>query len=740
MGAVSEKANVSIVALDSSLLATPLPALRLAGPTDAVITALARRAGLIAERTGADSWRLTRPPPPARPREPVVRPRATVPTVIVQASKRPELLGDYPAEIVRVSGADVSPYGGVPDTGALQQVAPILTSTDWGAGQEKLFLRGIADSSFGSASPALVGEYLGDQPLIYDAPDPNLRLYDVSSVEVLAGPQGTLYGAGALAGLIRIEPTAPQFDRTSGSMWAGASAMAHGAPGADVGGVLNLPLVDGRLALRLVGYAANDGGYIDDAERGLKDVNESLTRGGRVALRWSPAEDWKIDFGGVIQRIANRDASYVMVGDPALTRSSGLAQPSTDTFAAGDITVMGRVGGIDIRSTTGFVDQVLRQRFEALRPGGVPSQFDQDDRPQHVSQELRLSGGTSVTSWVVGLSYLTQWEAMTRDFGGVEMTPQIASLHERTDDVRAYAEASRKLFGRLSAAVGVSYAEESEGGAVVDDERPYQLLRAGAVVGVADREGHVLPSVALSYQLRQGTNLFVRQGSGVRPGGLTPAATDTHYASDRLTTTEVGLRSGSAGRDQIALSATGAYSRWRNIQADVLDDFGLPQTENIGDGDIYSLDASFAVRLSLGLTVSASGFLTRSRLDESPVLSLTGPADSLPDVARNGGLLSLDERGGWSNGWAWQAGVHVQHIGPSLLGFEPVNRVQGAATTVAMGAALRLGSTSLLMNVTNLLDARNTVFAIGAPFVILGEDDVTPLRPRTLRLGLHYDF
>lgn len=747
IASLSDHTGASILTSDATLLAIQLPALHLEGSPEVVLARLARDAGVTLVRTGPQSWRITRADPPPLPPPAPKRtqpPQARVSQIVVQATKRPELLADYPAEIVRVSGVELERYGSVPDMGGLAGLAPILTSTDWGAGQEKLFLRGIADSSFTGTSPTLVGEYLGDQPLTYDAPDPDLRLYDVSSVEVLAGPQGTLYGAGALAGVIRIEPNAPTADRTSGSIWLGGSSPAHGTSGGDIGGVLNLPLVEDRLALRLVGYAVNDGGYIDDAERGLKDVNQTQTRGGRATLRWSPVDGWKIDFGGVVQRIANRDASYVNLGDPAWTRSSPMAQPSTDTFVSGSVTVSGRVGGVDIRATTGFVDQAIHQRFELLPLDRVAGRFDEAARPQHVSQELRLSGGGEAISWVLGASYLTHWESMARDYGSVLAPTPLASLHDRTDELTGYGEVTHSFGHGVSLTLGLRYASERQAGDLLVTASPLYQVRiflGDQRLSLEGSEHHILPSAALSYQLSRNTTLFVREGSGVRLGGLNPSSASDRYASDHISTVETGMRHAAAGRDRIALSMSAAYSQWNNIQADQLDGIGMPQTLNIGNGRVYSLDASTAVRIAEGLTLNASGFLASSHLNLSPALSVSGAGAGLPDVARNGGVVALDYQGRVFNGPDFESGVRVQHVGPSLLGLgAPLARPQGDYTTVALGGGLRFGATKMQLNVSNLLDCRGPAFAIGTPFVTTVQNDVTPLRPRTLRLGLRYDF
>ncbi|MGO1304474.1 MAG: TonB-dependent receptor plug domain-containing protein, partial [Sphingomonas parapaucimobilis] len=153
------------------------------------------------------------------------------------------------------------------DTRALANLLPVLTTTSLGPGREKLFVRGIADSSLVGGSQATVGQYLGEIQLNYSAPDPNLALYDIASVELLEGPQGTLYGTGALGGVIRVTPNPPILDRWSGAVGLGATGIAHGGTGGDAMAVLNAPLGD-RAALRILGYGSRTPGYIDDTLRG----------------------------------------------------------------------------------------------------------------------------------------------------------------------------------------------------------------------------------------------------------------------------------------------------------------------------------------------------------------------------------------------------------------------------------------------------------------------------------------
>jgi iron complex outermembrane recepter protein len=749
---LAEKTGASIGAADPRLLAIPLPAVHLQGSPADLVADLARRAGVTAVQTGPHGWRLEpRAAPPAQPPPPTRDAPTTVTEILVQATKRAQPIDDYPAEILRVTGADLGRYGAVPDTGALTAQVPILTSTDWGAGQEKLFLRGVADSSFTGTSPALVGEYLGDLPLTYDAPDPDLRLYDVTSVEVMAGPQGTLYGAGALGGLIRIEPNAPVMDTFAGSTWLGGTNTAHGGSGGDVGGVVNLPLVEDRLALRVVGYAAEDPGYIDDTGEKQADVNRVDTRGGRATLRWALDDIWRIDLGVVAQRIDNHDASYVDAAGPPLTRTSAIAQPSHNLFLSESLTVAGRIGDVEVRSTTGVVDQSLGERFEALGPGGgLFAKFDDATRPELLSQETRLSHSTTNTSWVAGVSYVTNWDADTRDYGNGYLPPQVGRLRDRTNELTGYGEATRRLGGGISVTLGARYAYVRQSGDAVLDSSPFletSVLESAMVTSptvqnrVSGSEQHLLPSAAVSYDVARGTTLYVRYGQGFRPGGMSLGSDDDRFTSDRLSTLEAGVRRGVAGVDRVALSLTGALSQWRNIQADLLDGLGMPEVANIGNGRISSVDASVAVRIVAGLTLNASGFLLSSRLDPSSALAAAGDADVLPNVAGSGGTLALDYQGRVFDGRPWEAGVRVQHVGPSVVGVGPLlDRTQGDYTTVALGGGVRFGAAEFTLNISNLLDSHGDAFAIGTPLGALSERDITPVRPRTVRLGVRNDF
>src|SRR5262249_1992977 len=127
-----------------------------------------------------------------------------------------------------------------------------LTTTNLGAGQDKVFLRGLTDSIVPGLSESMVGIYLDEARIGDDAPDPDLRLVDIERVEVLNGPQGTLYGAGSLGGLLRIVTHKPETDEYQAMFEASIADTKHGDLSSGFETMLNVPIVTGVLAARFV--------------------------------------------------------------------------------------------------------------------------------------------------------------------------------------------------------------------------------------------------------------------------------------------------------------------------------------------------------------------------------------------------------------------------------------------------------------------------------------------------------
>ncbi|WBO21732.1 TonB-dependent receptor [Sphingomonas abietis] len=739
---IAAQSGASIGTDDPALLRTPISALRIDGAVDQALRLALARTDLRLVRTGPASWRILRearhvPPSPPRRRPVPVEPAQDI---VVTGSKLDTPLQDYPGSVTIIDGTALDHPGRERGTLAVAEIQANLLSTRLGPGRNKLFLRGIADSSFNGTSPALVGQYLGDLRLTYASPDPDLRLYDVDRVEILEGPQGTLYGAGSLGGILRAVPRSPDPGATHGDVWAGGSISAHGQPGADGGMVLNLPLAP-RVALRVVGYGEQDGGYIDDIGRGLKDVNRSRVAGGRAALRVGFGSGWTATLGGIAQDVRNRDSQYADEDLGSLVRASAVAQPSFHSYRAVDLAIEGRVGGATLRSTTGYVAQRLGQAFDATQPDNDILLYEQRDRISMVSNETRLNGKAGDRlDWLAGIAVLHARSTERRALGAPDALASLGEVRLGMTEATAFGElALHPTSGIIVTGGGrVSYIA-ADGAASGTLAKP--------VVGTAGPKAArryqwlATPMVGISWEAARKITVFARYAGGYRPGGLTVNGVAEAFDPDTIRTVELGFRARDLGRAKFHLSATAAASRWRDIQADSLDGLAIPHVANIGYGRVQSLSFDVGATPFPGIDLTASGFRSWSKLTtvgpsvEGPLM---GP---LPNVARYGAVMAVEYRHRIAAQSEIGLGVRGKIVGPSMLGIGPeLSLPQGDYGTLAASASLTIRRATVTLDATNLLDARGNLFALGTPFTLATGHQSTPLRPRTLRLGVATSF
>ena len=263
--------------------------------------------------------------------------------VVVTATKRDTRIGAAATAVAVVDRAALQRLGDAPDTGTLAAIVNGLTVTNLGPGRNRLFIRGIADSPFDGFGQSSVSVQIDEARLTYDAPDPDLRLIDIAQVEILKGPQGPLYGTGALGGVLRIVPEKPELAIGDGIGPAGRLRdFRRGRGGGERDAVLNLPLVRDRLGLRLVGYRLDQGGWIDTAG-GAANINRGRTSGARLGLRARPGGDWVIDAQAITQASSIADSQYVEARR-TLTRAARLAEPQDTDLTLLSLTANGSLG------------------------------------------------------------------------------------------------------------------------------------------------------------------------------------------------------------------------------------------------------------------------------------------------------------------------------------------------------------------------------------------------------------
>ena len=581
-------------------------------------------------------------------------------------------------------------------------------------------------------SQATVGHYLGEARLTYNAPDPNLNLYDMQRVEVLVGPQGTLYGSGALGGILRLIPNAPDASELAATAAAGVSATRFGGMGGDVAASLNAPVSGGRAAVRAVGYRRIDAGYIDDPSRGLRDINRTSSTGGRLALRVDDLGGWSVEAGGVLQNIASRDGQYTLRGDPPLTRSSAIAQPFDSDFRLVSLTARRRYDHAEVTSTTSLVRHEVASVFDA----GAGRRFAENIGITLLSHETRVSGGTTASPWLGGVSAVYDLSRLTRTLGTIDAPRSIAGLRNENIEVAAFGRYSFPLLSDVTATVGGRLTWSRSVGVL--------LVNSGdETLEPRRKETRVTPTLALAWQATPSLFAFAHYQEGFRSGGVAVAPSgaaidNRRFEPDNLTMVEVGLRH---ARGRLTFDATVSHVVWSDIQADLVDTAGLPVTANIGDGRILGLETKARWRPSDAFDLEAAAFFNRSALYSPAPDFLAADERSLPNIAEAGGRVAATWRVAIADDIALTLDGSLRYEGTSELGIgASIDAKQGNYVVGALGGRLTFGRYAVSLDVANVADTRANRFAFGNPFGIDRNDQVTPLRPRSVRIGLDARF
>ena len=669
--------------------------------------------------------------------------------IIVTASKRETPLTMLPGTVTVLQGSLFTTGLDAGGTAAILEQLPSVSSTHAGTGRNKLFIRGIADSGFTGPTQATVGQYFGEMRVNYNAPDPDLRLYDIGSVEILEGPQGTLYGAGSLGGIIRANPNFPNLSQAAVKAAYAVSATAHGDHSADGYMVVNLPVLSDRVAVRMLAYGAREGGYIDDRARSLKDVNGTGLFGGRAILSVAPHDDWRVDLTAVGQAIRGTDAQYAQRGLQGLSRRSSMAQPFESDYGLANMQVTGNIGNLRLISSVGIVDHDLAENYDATRLGDMPLLFRQENQIRLFSTEHRLNydydnGG----GWLVGASHIRSTSRLSRSLSPAALPVPTPGVENRLSEWALFGEATISIMQDINMTLGGRVSSASLSGTALDVPVLFDLANLKAQG--KRTETSFLPSFAVAATPLDNLTAFIRFQQGFRPGGLAiDGPTIRHFRNDRTSTLESGFRFGDLGRGHFALMGTVAYTDWKDIQADLTDGQGFPTTANIGDGHILSVQGQIAVRPVAGLTVDGAFIFSHSQLDSpSPVaqsfLTLASQASpsvllTVPNVANVSGRAALNYRYALASDSDLVIAASARYVGKSRLGIGPVLGMQQGGYLVAnFGLKWEGARSDIFLNVGNIFDAEGNRFALGTPFALPDGDAYTPLRPRTVMIGVNF--
>lgn len=685
--------------------------------------------GYRAQRQGRNAWRIVRgapevhvrpPPKPVRD-APVAEEFVAIEPIVVTATKQAE-----PAARVARS-IDVYFPDGLHQADAQSGTAAVasqidgLTLTGSGPGRNLMFLRGVADSPFGGESQSTVAVLLDGVRLTWSAPDPDLRLVDVERVEVLKGPQGTLYGQGSLGGIYQLVSRKADPSGFAAMAGGGLSALDDGAPGYSGSAMVNLPLVQDKAALRLVGYASREGGWISTGASA--NTNFSRTLGGRMALHGDLSGPWSLDATAAMQRLEDADSQYVYAPQ---TRSRPVqqAEPHDNDLNHLSLRLSGRIGSARLEAVSGGTWHEVQDSFDATVGAGQlgiakPQRFDNDRKYRVWDNELRLSGNAHGLRWLAGISFVEARQESRRQVEPISGPAQVIDTGVRTSNDSA-------LFANVEVTLGTGLSLEAGGRlfhGVIEDRRS---ASGASYVRDISRSGFT-PSLALSWRPDPDQTLFVRYGSAFRQGGIGRAANGQYQSvdGDEFSTIEAGWRR-KLGIGQIELSAY--RSAWHDVQSDMLIANGLIETRNAGDARILGLEGSLRLTLGPGWRFGLSATGVDAKLVRS---SLGVPLDDrrLPVVPSYTGRLWVERaiKFGSAEGWLR---VNLKAIGPSRLSFDPaIDKPMGNYRELGAELHMSKGGWEWGVMAENVLSGRADTFALGNPLRIATLAEFTPQRP-----------
>lgn len=621
--------------------------------------------------------------------------------VVVTAEKRESTVQKTPISITAISGADLQ-SAGVSNLLSVAQQVPGVSFKTSGPGQTEFEMRGL--TSTGGESPT-VGFYLDETALTPPAMaqngkvviDPNL--FDLNRIEILRGPQGTLYGAGSMGGTIKLVTNAPDPKQIAAAVQGTGSGTDGGGFNHSENGMLNVPLLPDVAALRLVVTNKHIDGWIDrdvldpfplevnnSTQRGdvaaapvARRVSESNTenlQGGRITLLVQPLAGLTITGGALYQRINQSGPNTIDVppGNEVHYQPFDLAEPFKDTFNLQNLNIKYDLEGFQVVSATsswtrqqnqtqdiseamqdyigGFLGPPADFPFSSADGGLGPGTISEDDYTRQISEELRVaSTGSGPLQWLFGGYYssfhatshvYSYYDGFTALFG----TNNLADNHRQldVDQYAFFTEVSYQMSNDVKATVGARYYNFHSNSATSVSGVSANGT-SDTLFGVAQNSG-VSPKLNLAYIPNGNLTVYSTIAKGFRPGGpnspIPPPCpiAPKQFGPDSVWSYEVGEKMRLLD-SRLSINSDVYYEDWSNIQQQVAPGCGFKYTTNAGKATVYGAEFEAAFVLAPGLVLSQSVGYTHATNSSTVVGAGVVNGDRLlnvPEVTANTSL------------------------------------------------------------------------------------------------------
>lgn len=442
--------------------------------------------------------------------------------IVVTAQKREENVEDVPISIAVLSGEELE-NSGVKNISELTYYVPSLASVELGPGFQNITIRGVGNVRGNSS---LIGLYL-DEAAVAGSNEQqiDLPLYDLARVEVLRGPQGTLYGEGSMGGTIRYITNDPVLNSFGGNLEVTAFDTNKGGMSEAVKGVANIPLIEDKLGIRIAAIYEDTAGWIDQPTAGREDINNSDLKNIRVKTLWRPNDVFNVKATAIVHRNEGDGYNYVNLGPnkdsnylPALNPT--IVTPYSDDYEHYGLTLDYDLGFASLISATSYTDMekfTLEDYTLRFLPVGSPAlgyhaHINQDIR--FVTQELRLtSSDDKRLKWTVGAFYRDAKTSIVshENFAGAEYIGE--DSRDSSEALAFFGDAEYALTDRLTLGAGARYFKDRRS---LDDH----LVTAE----FEETFNAVSPRAFISLAATPNINAYASVSKGFRSGGFNRGA------------------------------------------------------------------------------------------------------------------------------------------------------------------------------------------------------------------------
>jgi outer membrane receptor protein involved in Fe transport len=578
---------------------------------------------------------------------------AALETVVVTARKREETLIEIPQEIQAISQKQLE-RANLDKTEDLARFVPSLSYNAITPGRGTIYFRGVADDSSSFIADSSSAIYLDEQPLTQSSLQPEVRLIDIERIEALPGPQGTLYGSSSQAGTLRYITNKPDTGEFLTTVNLDGHSIKNGSEGYEASGVVNVPLTD-DVAIRIVGFAARDAGYIDNV-LGTSlggtfdnsayvddDINGIDYTGGRAALRWRPNDDWTVDASVVFQEMdANsysEDNELRSGREYAVVRF--LDETRSDEWTQFALTLQGDLGFGQMTSSTSYFTRDISYHqdntdytfYLSNAFGGYYANYDLGPDPRGLgwrdgpfadrfAQEFRLQGATEKLTWLAGLFYEHVDEGFSfftriedyEDTPSFEFWNTYYAVQPGTTDNAFYHSKNDQTTEQIAAFGEIGYSPNEDWTFTAglrwfdhSRKRKYFIQQPNGhftanLPTAKESTSDTTKKLSVQYKFNNDAMVYALYSDGfraggknvVRPGTVLPA----DYDPDFLDNYEVGFKSRWAG-GKYSFNLTAFRMEWNDYQVEVVDPGPLfaVLVANVGDARIDGFSTEFSATL-----------------------------------------------------------------------------------------------------------------------------------------------